>query len=85
MTVANFCGIGPDLVSAVCDTTPAKQGLLTPGMHIPVRLMEEFHADYPDYALLFAWNFGEEIIAGEAEFGRRGGKWIQYVPEVRLV
>ncbi|MZG02360.1 SAM-dependent methyltransferase, partial [Streptomyces sp. SID5614] len=75
----------PDLVPAVFDSTAAKQGRLTPGTHIPVRPMEEFSAPYPDYALLFAWNHADEIIAKEQEFRARGGKWIVYVPEVKII
>ncbi|MBK1787880.1 class I SAM-dependent methyltransferase [Prauserella cavernicola] len=84
-TVANFCGLGPDLVSFVCDTTPAKQHMLTPGTHIPVRPPESFSAPYPDYALLFAWNHADEIMAKEQEFREHGGRWILYVPEVHVV
>lgn len=83
-TVTNFCGIGPDLVSFVCDNTPAKQGRLTPGTHIPVRASGAFARPYPDYALLFAWNHAEEIMAKEQAFAEAGGRWILYVPEVRL-
>ncbi|MFF4224670.1 methyltransferase domain-containing protein [Streptomyces abikoensis] len=84
-TVTNLCGIGPELVPFVCDTTPAKQGRLTPGTHIPVRTPDAFSGDYPDYALLFAWNHAEEIMANEQEFRAAGGKWILYVPEVKVV
>lgn len=35
-TLLNYCGVGPDLVAEVHDTTPTKQGRLTPGTHIPV-------------------------------------------------
>ncbi|MEZ7156776.1 methyltransferase domain-containing protein [Streptomyces sp. MAD19A] len=84
-TVANYCGIGPDLVSFVSDTTPNKQGRLTPGSHIPVRPRSAFENPYPDYALLFAWNHAEEIIAKEIRFRETGGKWILYVPHVRVV
>ncbi|MGW3974425.1 class I SAM-dependent methyltransferase [Streptomyces ardesiacus] len=84
-TVTNFCGIGPDLVPYVCDTTPSKQGKLTPGMHIPVRPDTAFRDPYPDYALLFAWNHAEEIMAKEQAFRDAGGRWILYVPEVHIV
>lgn len=84
-TVTNFCGIGPDLVSYVCDSTPAKQGRLTPGAHIPVLPPEAFSTPYPDYALLFAWNHAEEIMAKEREFHDNGGRWVLYVPDVRIV
>lgn len=84
-TVTNFCGIGPDLVEYVCDTTPAKQNRLTPGMHIPVKPAEAFSNPYPDYALLFAWNHAEEIMAKEKAFRRAGGRWIVYVPQVQVI
>ncbi|MFD0773298.1 methyltransferase domain-containing protein [Streptomonospora algeriensis] len=84
-TVANYCGLGPDLVEFVCDTTEAKQGRLTPGSHIPVRPAEAFHTDFPDYALLFAWNHAEEIMAKEQEFRDAGGAWIRYVPDVNIL
>ncbi|WP_431909021.1 methyltransferase domain-containing protein [Micromonospora carbonacea] len=83
-TVANFCGIGPDLVSRVYDTTPAKQGRLTPGTHIPVHPASEFPTDPPDYALLFAWNHADEIMAKEQAFRQAGGAWILYVPHVHV-
>lgn len=83
-TVTNYCGIGTNLVSEVFDTTPAKQGRLTPGAHLPVRPAEEFTAPYPDYALLFAWNHAEEIMAKERAFREAGGRWILYTPEVQV-
>ncbi|GHH51111.1 class I SAM-dependent methyltransferase [Streptomyces candidus] len=84
-TVTNYCGIGPDLVDYVCDTTPAKQDRLSPGAHIPVVPAEEFSRAYPDYALLFAWNHAEEIMRKEQGFKESGGKWIFYVPTVHVV
>jgi methylation protein EvaC len=84
-TVANYCGLGPDLVPFVCDTTPTKHGRLTPGSHIPVRPAAAFADPYPDYALLFAWNHAEEIMAKERAFRESGGRWILYVPDVHIV
>lgn len=84
-TVANYCGLGPDLIEFVSDTTPAKQGRLTPGSRIPVRAPEAFAEDFPDYALLFAWNHAEEIMAKERAYREAGGRWILYVPDVRVV
>ena len=84
-TVTNYCGITPEMVEFVSDTTPGKQGKFTPGVHLPVRPYEAFSENYPDYALLFAWNHAEEIMAKEKEFRDRGGKWIVYVPEVKVI
>ncbi|RKT54707.1 class I SAM-dependent methyltransferase [Saccharothrix australiensis] len=84
-TVLNFCGIGPDLIEFISDTSPTKQGRVTPGTHIPVRPPSEFAADHPDYAVLFAWNHAEEIMAKEQDFREGGGKWVLYVPDVHVV
>ncbi|MFH9423531.1 class I SAM-dependent methyltransferase [Streptomyces sp. NPDC017529] len=84
-TVTTYCGLGPRLVPYICDSTPAKHGRLTPGARIPVRPPAAFAAPYPDYALLFAWNHADEIMAKEQAFRAGGGRWILYVPEVRVV
>jgi methylation protein EvaC len=83
-TVTNYCGITPQDVEFISDTTPIKQGKLSPGAHIPVRPYEEFTRAYPDYALLFAWNHAAEIREKEQNFVAAGGRWILYVPEVRI-
>ena len=84
-TILNYCGIGPDLIAYISDTTPIKQGKCTPGMHIPVVPYQTFKEDPPDYAVLFAWNHAEEIMAKERDFMAAGGKWIVHVPEVRVL
>jgi methylation protein EvaC len=84
-TVLNYCGIGPDLIDFISDTTPIKQGKYSPGAHIPVQPYEEFLAKYPDYALLFAYNHTKEIMAKEQKFIASGGKWIVYVPKVQVL
>jgi len=84
-TVINYCGITPAHVEFISDTTPIKQGRLSPGAHIPVRPYDEFVKSYPDYALLFAWNHAAEIREKEAAFVAAGGRWIVYVPEVAIV
>jgi len=83
-TMTNYAQIGPELVEFISDTTPTKQGKFTPGMHIPVKPYQDFKANYPDYALLLAWNHGEEIIAKEQDYLRQGGKFITFVPQVEI-
>ena len=84
-TVLNYCGIGPDLIEYICDTTPIKQGKLSPGVHIPVVPYAAFKTNPPDYAVLLAWNHAEEIMAKEKEYVATGGKWIVHVPEVKVL
>jgi methylation protein EvaC len=84
-TVTNYCGIGPEHIEFIADTTPIKQGKLTPGTHIPVKPYEAFSQNLPDYALLFAWNHATEIFAKEQAFSSGGGKWITFVPRVGII
>jgi len=84
-TILNYCDIGPELIEYISDTTPIKQGKLTPGTHIPVKAYEEFSNNMPEYALLFAWNHAKEIFENEKEFKEKGGKWITFVPEVGFI
>jgi len=84
-TVLNYCGITPDLVEFISDTTPTKQGKHSPGTHIPIKPYGDFSGNFPDVALLFAWNHGEEIMDKEKQFTDAGGQWLVYVPEVRIL
>lgn len=84
-TVTNYCGITTDQIAFISDTTPIKQGKLSPGAHIPVKPHAEFTRNYPDCALLFAWNHATEIREKEQAFIAGGGRWLLYVPEVKIV
>jgi len=84
-TITNYCNITSELVEFISDTTPIKQGKFSPGTHIPVLSHDAFANNYPDYALLFGWNHAEEIMEKETAFRASGGKWIVYVPEVKII
>lgn len=84
-TLLNYCGIGTDLVPWTVDKSPHKQGLFTPGMHLPVYAPERLLQDMPDYVLLLSWNFAEEILEQQKEFRRRGGKFIVPIPKVQIL
>jgi SAM-dependent methyltransferase len=84
-TLLSFLGLGPDLVEYIADRSSLKQGRYTPGTHIPVMSPDRLLADQPDYVLLLAWNFADEVMAQQAEYQRRGGCFILPVPEVRIV
>ncbi len=84
-TILNYCGIGPDLIDYITDTTPIKQNKFSPGMHIPIVDYEYFKNNPPDYAFLFAWNHSKEIMEKEKDFMHSGGKFLTHVPEVRIL
>lgn len=82
----NYCGISTETLDFVTDTTSLKQGLYTPGMHIPVRSPDVIkQLGKGDVALLLAWNYEEDIIKREAGYRNRGGLFIIPVPTTRFV
>ena len=84
-TVFNYCGIGPDLIDYIVDTTEAKQGKLSPGMHIPVIPPQSGFDDTVDIAFLGAWNYEREILTKEEGFLKNGGRFITHIPCVRII
>lgn len=83
-TILNYCGIGPDLIECIYDTTPIKQGKYSPGTHIPIKDFSEFYKNLPDYSVLFAWNHSKEILAKEQDYTESGKKWIFFCPDVKV-
>ena len=84
-TLMYHLGIGPEIVGFIVDDSPLKQGLYTPGMHVPVLAPAALEERRPDVLLLLAWNFAEPIIARCRDFLDRGGRIVVPLPEVRLV
>src|SRR5207249_11613492 len=81
----NYCSIDRSILDFVIDTTPFKQGKFIPGVRIPIMHPDEFRKAKPDYALLLAWNFKDEILEKEREFLQSGGKFIVPFPEPEVV
>jgi SAM-dependent methyltransferase len=84
-TLLCFLEIGPDTVDYIADRSPLKQGRYTPGTHIPVVPAQRLVEDQPEYTLLLAWNFAEEVLRQQSEYRERGGRFILPVPKVEIV
>jgi SAM-dependent methyltransferase len=80
-TLINYVGIGPELIDYVVDRNVHKHGRFMPGQRLPICETERLLEDQPEYCLLLAWNFAQEIAAQQAEYRRRGGHFIIPVPE----
>ncbi|MCZ7627715.1 MAG: hypothetical protein M5U19_00765 [Microthrixaceae bacterium] len=78
-------GIGTELVDFVVDRNVHKQGLLMPGVHIPIRDPSALLEEQPDYLLLLAWNFKDEILAQQEEYRQRGGRFIVPIPRPEVL
>ena len=84
-TLLCYLQLGPDKIDYIADKSRLKQGLYTPGMHVPVVPPERLLTDQPDYLLVLAWNFLDEITKQQAEYRARGGKFILPVPKVKIL
>lgn len=84
-TLLNHFGIGTESVDFVADRSTEKQGLLVPGVRLPIVPPEELLRRAPSHCLLLTWNFADEILAQQAEYRAAGGKFIVPVPSVRIV
>lgn len=79
-TLVNYAGIGTDLVDFVVDRNVHKHGLFMPGTHLPIRPAEALLEEVPDYVLLLAWNYKDEVLAQQREYVDGGGRFIVPVP-----
>jgi SAM-dependent methyltransferase len=84
-TLLNYFGIGPETLDFVVDRSTVKQGRYMPGVHLPIHAPGKLLEEGPDYVLLLTWNFADEIIQQQQEYGRGGGKFIIPGPEPRVV
>ena len=83
-TMLNFCGIGKDIIEYTVDISPHKQGLFLPGTHIPIKKPEIIKETKPDYVIILAWNFKEEISQQMNFIREWGGKFIVLRPKIEI-
>lgn len=84
-TLLNYFKIGPETLDFIADRNSLKHGRLTPGMRIPIKSPDAIAEAKPDYLLVLAWNFLDEILEQQTAFSEAGGRFIVPIPHVRIL
>ena len=84
-TLIQYCNIDTNLLDYIIDDSPMKQGYYTPKSHLEIRSRESLKEKMPDYILIFAWSFFNEIIEKNISYLHEGVKFIIPLPEVKII
>jgi len=84
--LSNYCGLNTAFLDYIVDDAPAKIGKYMPGTHVPIFPSEKLSGkNAPDYILLFAWAFHDEIRKKHTRYLKNGGKFILPLPKPKII
>lgn len=84
-TLVNYVGIDKTFIDVIADKSAHKQGKYFPGIKLPIVSVEELLLLKPDYILILAWNFADDIMKELEAFHANGGKFIIPIPSLKVV
>jgi len=82
ISLLNYCQVEKDSISFIADDTLSKQGKLTPGSMIRILKFDDIEMFKPDYLILLAWNFKEDLMKKTRHLGAR---YIVPIPRTEII
>ncbi|CCQ75491.1 class I SAM-dependent methyltransferase [Magnetospira sp. QH-2] len=83
-TLMYHFGLGSGVIDFIVDDSPLKQGLFSPGFHIPILPVTALYERMPDYVLILAWNFATPIMKNNQRYREAGGQFIVPLPKLEV-
>jgi SAM-dependent methyltransferase len=84
-TLLNCCGADRQWMDYIVDRSPHKQGLLLPGVRLPIYAPARVFETKPDYLFILAWNLKEEIFRTMAGIQSWGGRFVLPIPQLEII
>ena len=84
-TMMNYLGLDKQLVDIAVDGNNNKHGLYMPVNKIKIEPTDRLLEEMPEYTLILAWNYADEIIRQQKEYRDAGGKFIIPLPDLKII